>query len=142
MKKERLPRSPIKIEPADLDRLVLQIVNPIALKLLGETQHVATTRSAMVIRETIERPIVVAGDEDFVGMRLFAHPQAKRVDFGSRAMIADVSCVQQQVPVGHTELSVVSVGIRDADDLHSSVFPNSAAPFLKSAITEWARLLL
>lgn len=70
----------------------------------------------------LKQPIVIAGDQDLVGMGKCFHPGEPGRDFTNIAATCSIPGVDEQVPVGHLDLPVLIVGVADADDFHSRRF--------------------
>lgn len=56
-----------------------------------------------------ERDVVVAGDEEFVGVRMGVEPGEGVIEFVVRARLGEVTCVNENVAFWEMRLSVVGV---------------------------------
>ena len=70
---------------------------------------------------------MVSRDKDLMSMRQFRQPGHKLLYLASRASIAKVAGVDQDVSVGDFDLAMKSVGVGDADDSHPVGFSSGSS---------------
>lgn len=106
VKEARLPRTSIDPQAVQRARFILQIDR--------------AGQQAARIGHLFKQKVVIARDDDFVTMRKAAEPVVKVGDFSASSSSGEVAGTDEQVPFGNAQLSVLSVGVADADNPHAS----------------------
>jgi len=75
-----------------------------------------TDPSASRTRRTLERPVVIASDDDLVCVRLTSKKCIERLDLGKRTTSKQVTGVDENIAFRKVDGFVEAVGITDGDD--------------------------
>lgn len=105
VEKARLPRTSIDPETLQHTRFVLQIDR-------------AREQGARVLL-LFKQKVVIARDDHLVSMRLCREPLVEVADFAGSSSLGEVAGADQNVTVGNAQLSMLSVGVADADNPHA-----------------------
>lgn len=101
----RRPRTAPEFQAGEFQPGVLQIVG-------------MPDQGPSVLGFVLETPVMIAGDQDLVGMGLLGEPVVEILKFGEGAHAEAIAGMNQNVAFRYVDLSVHAVGIGDTDQPH------------------------